>query len=1013
MRKLLLMLFVLLGTGLAYAQNYSISGKVTDAGTGEPLPFVTVIEKGTNRLATTDDAGNYRLMISGVNAVIEFRLMGYNPLELMATSPVLNAALANDALGLDEVVVIGYGTQRRGDVSSAIVSIKADDFTTGKIGDAAELIKGKVAGLTIINATGDPNATSSIRLRGVSTLRGSVTPLVLIDGIQGDLNHVAPENIESIDVLKDASASAIYGTRGANGVIIITTKSGRRESRVEANYSSYLSSSRWVKKAKFMDAEDIRQGLTTFQDDGYETNWLDAISRTKGGFTQNHSLSMRGGTQKSTYSGNFTYRDETGIMRRSENMTMTTQLDFSQYALNDMLKININLLYRRGIRSRDNNTDRDGHESSLQAYRQAVIRNPTSPVYNPDGTYFEEFGRFQYYNPVAIQNEYEGDIRNNRARLTGNLTFEPIKGWQTNLMMSINENTSETQTYITSSHFINATTGIRGSASKASSNTRSDEVQLTSRYSYNKNGHRFNALAGYTYYYNVSDNFGAGNSNFPTESYLFNNMGQGTFLTDPTRTVSISSGKSDNTLIGFFGRVEYGYDNRYNVLVAVRREGSSRFGENNKWGTFPSISGAWNMHNENFMQGIAWLNEAKIRLGYGISGNNANSNYASLVLYNYQANSAGRYLTQDGRWKASLQATQNPNPNLRWEKTQELNFGLDWRLFNNRFSGSIDLYHKKTVDLLFSYNVPIPPNMYGTMLANVGEMLNKGIELIFNAVPVKTKTFEYQTTLTMSHNSNKLLSLSNDLYETNNFQELNQGIGDPISSNRTHCLEVGTRLGDFWMPHTVGVDENGTILIEVWENEQWVVKPYESRYQALSNRQRFQNGFPTIIAGWNHSFRYKGFDLNMQFIGQFGYYILNTQRVYYENNSIAYNRLKSAADYHPAVDIDLNPVIDPATGKQKMVRLSSTMQQGVRSDHLEKGDFVKFSNFTFGYSLPFKSNNFIRSARLYVSGQNLFCITGYSGIDPEVPISAQTPGVDARDKYPTVRTYTVGVNINF
>lgn len=991
-------------------QSVTITGTVID-NIGDPVIGANVVEKGTTNGTSTDIDGKYRLTVKNAQAVVQVTYIGYASQEFVAgNQTVHNITLIEDARLMDEVVVIGYGTQRKGDVTSAIVSIKAEDFSIGKISDAADLVKGKIAGLTITKSSGDPNTSSGIMLRGVNTIMGDITPLVLVDGIEGSLTTVAPENIESIDVLKDASAAAIYGTRGANGVILITTKTGRRESHSEVNYSSYLSLSDWYKTADFMDTRDIIYGLTNFEYEGYDTDWLKAVTR-KAGYTQNHSLSMRGGTKNSAYAGNITFSDEEGIMRKSDRNDLKAQLDFTQYALNDIVKFNINLLY-----SRHKNTNNDNN----YVYRQALIHNPSSPIYNQDGTYYEEFSRFQYYNPVAIQNELIGDTRSQFARLTGNITIEPIKGWQTNLMLSVKENTSTSQNYYTSDYYSQKTGEIKGSAGKSSGNQKSENLEITSRYDYNKQKHRMSALVGYSYLYNVNDGFNAGNSNFPSESYLYNNLAQGSYLKDSEKVVSMGSYKNDNTLIGFFGRVSYGYDDRYNVMASIRREGSSKFGDNNKWGTFPSVSVGWNAHNEEFMKEFTWLNVAKLRIGQGITGVIPRDSYLSLNMYNYDP--YGNHLTQSGTWAQSLMVDQNPNPNLKWQKTQEWNVGIDWSILDNRIGGSIDLYTKKTVDLLYDYVVPVPPNLHNYTQANVGEIRNQGIEVMINAVPVRTKDFEYNTTLTLSHNKNKLLSLSNDLYETDNFHERYGGLSDPISVP-THYTEIGKGIGNFWGLKSVGVSKDGVVLVEVKDDDgNWVVKEFDTKYNEQANRQDLGSGLPQLFAGWNHSFHYKGFDLNLQFTGQFGFKILNAQRSFYENNSIAYNRLKSAADWHGAVDTDLNPVIDPETGKQMQVRLSNSMSQGFWSDHLENGDFVKLTNATLGYTYHFKRDNkYINSARIYVSGQNLFCITGYSGLDPEVSnstgsgsnISWLTPGVDNRDKYPTIRSFTVGVNINF
>jgi len=988
------------------SQNpFVVKGKIVDAA-GEPLIGANVIEKGTSNGTVTNADGSFSLTVKDSQAILVISYIGYETREVPVSVGSMNISLSEDTGMMDELVVIGYGTQRKGDVTSAIVSVKAEDFTVGKIGDAAELIKGKVAGLSITKTSGDPNASSGIMLRGITTITGSVSPLVLVDGVEGSLTTVAPDNIASIDVLKDASAAAIYGTRGANGVIIISTKTGRRESLADVTYSSYVSLSDWYKTADFMDTNDVIYARTNFTYEGYDTDWLKAVTK-KAGYAQNHSLSLSGGSKSSAYSANVTFIDEEGIMRKSDKQQLRMQLDFTQYALNDILKFNVNLLYGKHKNTNNNNA---------YVYRQALIHNPSSPVYNEDGAYFENFNLFQYYNPVAIQNEMIGDTRSSWARVTGNVTVEPIKGWQTNIMLSLKENTDEGQTYYTSDYYsmksTDGTTNIKGWAAKSSANGRSDNLEITSRYDLVAGKHRVSPLIGYSYLYNVYDGFSAGNGNFPSESYLYNSLAQGSYLTDEDHTASMSSYKNDNTLIGFFGRVSYGYDNRYNAMLSIRREGSSKFGKNNKWGSFPSASLGWTVKNEEFLKDVNWLNNLKLRLGYGVTGVIPGSSYLSLTTFDYDP--YGKHLSQDGAWTPSLKVAQNPNPNLKWEKTKEWNLGLDWSVFDDRLSGAIDVYTKKTVDLLYNYNVPVPPNMYSTILANVGSMRNNGIEVMVNAVPVKSRDFEWNTTLTLSHNSNKLLSLSNDLYETENFLQVG-GVSDPISVT-THAMEVGHRLGDFWGLKSVGVSKNGFVLVEVSDgNGGWVIREFDTKYNEQVNRQRLGNGLPQVYTGWNHAFHYKGFDLNLQFTGQFGFKILNAQRAFYENNSIAYNRLKSAAKWYGAIDTDGNAVIDEATGKQLQVQLSNSMSQGVWSDHIEDGDFVKLQNATLGYTFPLSGSlqKYIRNLRVYVSGQNLFCITGYSGLDPEVSNYFLSPGIDDRDKYPTVRSFTFGLNINF
>lgn len=986
-------------------QSVAVTGTVKDK-EGEPMIGVSILEKGTTNGMITDLNGSFKLSVRNSQSVLIVSYIGYKTQEItVGSNRSFNVVLEDDSKLIDEVVVIGYGTQRKGDITSAISSVKAEDFAAGKIGDAGELVKGKIAGLSVTNSSGDPTASSSIMLRGVTTLVGNVSPLVLVDGIEGSLKTVAPENIASIDVLKDASAAAIYGTRGANGVILITTKSGKREGETNVSYSNYFSFSQWTKKAEFMDTNDVIYGRTQQKYEGYDTDWLDAISR-KAGFKHNHSLQVSGGTKNATYSGSIMYNNEEGIMRKSDNENLKMQLDYTQFVWDDILKFNFNVLVSRQKNSINENA---------YAYRQAVIRNPSEPIYNEDGSYYENFDKLQYYNPVEIQNEYFGNKRSRFSQMVGNVTLTPIKGWESNLMLSMGEGISTSESYKTTEYYgITRENNYNGYASKGESNSISKNMELTSRYhtTFNEK-HRFDALVGYSYLYNEYDGFGAGNGNFSSSAFLWNNLGNGSFLTEEDRHASVSSYRNSNKLIGFFGRVSYGYEDKYNLLVSLRHEGSTKFGDNNKWATFPSVSAGWTITNEDFMKNTRhWLNNLKLRVGYGVTGVTPTNPYQAQYLYGFAG--YGDIMNMDGTWIKTLEVVQNVNKDLKWETTSEWNFGLDYSVLKDRIYGSVDFYVKTTKDLLYSYPVPVPPNMYGYTLANVGKMRNTGIEFMITAIPVKTKDFIWETTFTLSHNKNKLVSLSNDLYQTDNFEEVG-GISDPISIS-THCMEVGTGLGDFWGLKSVGVDKEGYVLVQTKDkNGNWQVEQFNPNLNVESNRQRLGNGMPDIYLGWGHTFRYKGFDLNMQFTGQFGYKILNAQRSFYENNSIAYNRLKTAADLHPAINLDGTPYIDPKTGSQAMVKLSSSMQQGFWSDHLENGDFLKLTNVTLGYTLPLKGqvSKYIKNARIFASATNLFCITGYSGIDPEVSNYFLSPGIDDRDKYPTTRSYTVGMSFNF
>lgn len=960
--------------------NVTVKGVVRDA-KGEPIVGATVTEKGNTRNGTiTDIDGNYSLNVPR-GATLTVSYVGFVTQDTKGGSINLD----EDLKSLSEVVVIGYGTQKKADVTSAVVSVKPEDFTVGNVNNAGDLIRGKVAGLTITKPSGDPGQSTQISLRGIVSVSGNAQPLVLVDGVPGDLSSVPTENIASVDVLKDASAAAIYGTRGAGGVIIITTKTGLREQKTQVTYNGYVSFSTWAKKADFMGPEDVRAGKTNFNDEGYDTDWLDAVSRTA--VTHNHSVSMSGGSAKTSYFGNFTYRNAEGVMKNTGNETMSVDFDMSHWMLDDMLKINIKV-----------NAEQYKYDVSdaTAIYRQAVIRNPTSPIWNEDGSY-NEGQLLQYWNPVSMQAEQSGKNKTQSLKFTGNVTLEPIKGWQTNLMLSRDQAMNRGGYYYTSNHSMYGVNGkgtFSGEAHQSGYTDESNYLELTSKYMANWAGkHRFEGLVGYSYSEEKYDDASMMNANFPSDYFNIWSMADGTYLTDGK--ASMASSKNSNKLVGFFGRISYGYADRYNILVSLRHEGSSKFGDNHKWGNFPSVSAGWNIMNESFMKSTQkWLTNLKLRAGYGVTGVIPGSSYLSMLRYTF----SGSNYYRNGSWHKGMKAVSNANPDLKWEVAKEFNVGLDWSLWEDRLSGSIDFYHKKTSDMLYDYAVPSPPNLYTSTTANVGKMRNTGIEVMVQGTPIRTKDFEWNSQVTLQHNSNKLLSLSNDLYQTDNVLWL-QGVGDPVSQY-THKVEVGKSFGRIYSLKAVGVDKNnGLFLIENPKTGQTADFYQEMRNDYENWYEYIGNGIPSVTMAWNNTLRYKGFDLQLQCNGQFGFYIINQQRVFYENNAHAYNKLKSAND-------NIGGIM-PVSGSQSQV---------VTSYYIEHGDYFKLSTATLGYTWKPKANKYIQSLRGYFSVYNVFTITKYKGMDPEAAAGSDnfwTAGVDDRDQYPTVRSFTIGLNVTF
>ena len=853
-------------------------------------------------------------------------------------------------------------------INSAVASVKSDDFLTGNIGDAAQLIKGKVAGLDIAKGTGNPSEYSTIMLRGVTSLLGGFTPLILIDGVEGSLNTVSPENIAEISVLKDASAAAIYGTRGASGVILITTKSGKRGERYNVSYSGYGAISDFAKTADFMDAAYMRSlgeemsEYTAFPDLGEDTDWLGLVSRT--GWVQNHNISLEGGTESMTYSANVSYRQNEGVIKGSFANDLRAQMDISQYLFNDILKVRLNML--KSISESDN-------QESEHIYHQAVTRNPTSPVYTEDGDYFEQSAPLYYYNPLPYitGNEHFGQNRYESTRIIGNITLEPVKGWKTNLMLSSRTNNGVGESYNTEKHQSNRWGGINGSASKSQRDFKENVFEITSRYENSFGKHHVAALAGYSRISNVSSGFNASNSEFSTNAYLYNNLANGTFLKDGK--AGMGSWKNSRRLAGFFGHISYGYADRYNVMVSLRRDNDSMFGENHKWGNFPGVSAGWTISNEEFMNGAkGWLSNMKLRAGWGMAG-----------------------IMPD--LSSEAYATYEANQDLHWETSKEVNIGLDLGFFGNRLYANIDLYDKVTSGMLWGYSVAASPTLYN-LIANAGSMSNQGIEVLIGGTPVQTKNFEWNSTLTLAHNRNKLLSMSNDLYETEDY--LDGGCTEDPVSMVTQRTYLGDAIGSFYMLKSVGVvsegSRKGTWLIEDPETGEAV--PFDSGMRSYDSRFRQYCGsaLPKLTMGWSNTLRFYGVDLTMSFSGQFGHEIFNSQRMFHENLNTGLNLYKSATQ--------------PVYG----TTLSRRQEAVAVSYYLEDGDYVKLDNLTLGYTFNTKNVKYLEKARVYLSGENLLCITKYSGLDPELNYSGYSSfGMDYREKYPVLRTFSVGVNITF
>ena len=983
MKKLLLLIFAVLGIASSASAQQTIKGRVVDSANGEPIIGVTVTLKSNPRAGTvTGLDGDFSIVMPKANDMLHFSYVGYVTQELAAT-PNMTVYLVENTSDLDEVVVIGYGTQRKGDVTSSVASVKSEDFIKGSVKDIGQLIQGKVAGLAITNPNGDPAGNTQIRLRGTSTIGGANTaPLVLVDGIPGDFNTVAPEDVESIDVLKDGSAAAIYGTRGTNGVILITTKKSKG-GHFKLDYNGYVSTSHIAKKNEMLTASEFRS-LYPDYDMGYDTDWVDEISRNP--VSHVHNISLSGGGETSSYIANVNYAQRQGIMKRSEFESFKARMEVTQRLFGDKVRLRFGILGRTDWRKSTTN----GGTFRGVAFSQATRRNPTEPVRNEDGSWYENLSKFEYENPVALLMEGLGNVKNTHMQYHTSVSYNPIKELtlQANYSYSryhMNRGYGETHNHISAKR-----DGYDGWSSVGASISSEKLLELTAQYDNTfADKHKLTALVGYTYDENDYEQMWVDNWGFQDDYFGgWHNIGIGSALKDGK--ANVGSSKTNTNLIGFFGRISYAFDNRYLLMAAIRHEGASQlWGTDHAWGTFPSISLGWRISQEKFMQQQNIFNDLKLRVGYGVTGSQPRASFLGVSMLKY-----GSYAYLNGKWIQTIVPASNPNPDLKWEEKHEFNVGLDFAALDNRLSGSFDFYNRRIKGLIYDYSVPTPPNQYNYTTANGGTMENRGFEALINAVPVQNKDFDWNTSVNFSVNSNKLKSLNGSVFKTDyDFFDTGQ-VEYSGQVAGSHRVQVGESIGNFYGFKVVDVDADGRWIYEDRNGE---LVNYKDFTHAPDDKHVIGNGLPKWYAGWNNTLRYRHFDLTVTMRGAFGFQVINGARMNYENtkNSRFENRLKS--------------VMDPVFGK---VPLSKEVEPEFNSYYVEDGDYWKIDNITLGYSFG-KIGKYIKDLRIYGSVINAFTFTSYKGIDPEVSTDGLTPGYDTRDRYPSVRSFTLGVNVSF
>lgn len=951
-------------------------GTVTDAA-GEPIIGANVRVKGTSIGSITDIDGAYQIVgVDPQNDVLEFSFIGYIAIEepLKGRSQV-DVVLFEDHEMLDEVVVIGYGSLSRRELSSSIVQVNRDQFQQGAMSDPMELVTGKVAGLNVnTTAAANPNAGSSLQIRGATSVSASNDPLIVIDGIAGgNIRNLSSQDIESMTVLKDAASAAIYGTRGANGVILITTKKGAgEEGRTEVTYDSWFAVNFAKDPPAVLSPDEFRRSRRG-TDYGYSTVWYDLLTRSLS-YDNNQYLSINGSTKGGSYGLSLNYKQATGIDIRSERQEYGARFVVEQRMLDNRLQINGSLNARRVNEEWGN----DG------MFDTALNMNPTMPVYNANGTYYQPTSPTGARNPVAELR----DIENNGQRLyvlgsieaKVNILQTDKYTLNTSLNYSLQYDDLKQHYYTPSTSGESFWGGYDGRAEVMYQKWYSNRLEWLWNYTLTLDDHNFKVVAGYSYEDATWERLMAGNSDFAFDSTLWHSIESGSFLTAGKATMG--TGKSLSKLIGVFGRINYNWRDLLMASVSLRHEGSTKFGKDHRWGNFPSVSLAWEMTNMAFMEGTKDVVQSlKPRISYGVTGRSDFDPYQSLATYSTR----GSYFI-NGEWIKGYAPSINANPKLGWERGISTNIGVDFVLWN-RIRGSFDLFDRRSTDLLYNYTAPQPPFVYSTILVNVGSTRNRGIELALDADVFTTTPVKWTTGINYSYGTTKLTKLSNEIYELS-YLDLYQkpGVG---TSEYFFRVREGGKIGQFYGYKYAGVDDNGNMLIYDNDNNPIPVGDADPVY-----KRYIGNGTPTSFLSWNNTLHYKKFDLSILFRGAFGFDIFNMR-------NYGMGLRGSGTD---------NVLREAYFSNRDVVTGGGV----ISSFFLEKGDYFKLENVTLGYNITPRSSKLINNLRVFVSLRNLFTITGYSGNDPSiVSVNGITPGVDSSSAYPTATQLSAGVTLRF
>jgi len=986
-RSLLTLLLFSVTIAFTMAQQRAITGKVTSESEG-PLVGVNVVVQGTTTGANTDINGSFTLTVPGPEAVLVFTYIGYTTQTItVGNRTSVDVVLAPAVSALGEIVVTGYSQQRKKEITSSISNVKSEDFNKGYVNRPEQLIVGKVAGLSISKPGGNPNEGYNIRLRGLSTVGANTQPLIVVDGVLGaSLDNVDPNDIESMSVLKDGSAAAIYGTRGSSGVIIVTTKKGKKGTST-VDYNGYVTYETVAKSTDVMTATEWRAlsaELGAGTDFGYDTDWFKET--TQNAVSQVHNLAISGGTASSSYRASINYHDAQGVILNTGFQQLNGRINFTQKALNDKFTLDINV----------GATDKNAKYGFTDAFRYASIYNPTAPVRSDDPKYDIYDGYFQqvlydYYNPVQILEQNINDGKDRMLLLSLKGTYQIFKGFTIDAFYSRqNGNYLRGRYFDKNSYWQGMDRNGRAERSIDISTTQLFETSArwTGDIAPSVN---VNAVGGYSYQDFEYEGFFANGGDFLTDAFTYNNLSAALDFKNGLGTVT--SYKNSNKLIAFFGLVNLNIKDTWFLTGTARYEGSSRFGEDNKWGLFPSIGGGMDLAR--FLN-VDAVNVLKVRASYGLTGNQPGNSYLSLL----RLGPSGNFF-YNGEFVPGYSPVSNANTDLKWEKKSEIDAGFDFALFSSKLYGSFDFYTRTTTDLLFTYEVPVPPNIYNRALVNLGEIRSSGLELSLTWDAVQKKDFTYSLSITPSYNlANDLVSLSG----TYNGAELNYGIRDlggmgaPGQSDVPLVrAEEGKPIGQLLALVYKEIDEDGNLIFEDTNNDGTI---------STLDRQIVGNGLPKFLFGFSNNFTYKNFDLSIFFRGVFGHDLLNSYRGFYEVPQMikSYNLPKTAKDQK-----------NPTTGTY--VNNSSGI---LNSSHIENAAFVTLDNLSLGYNFNMPKASGFSKIRVYLAGNNLFYITNYKGVDPnprygdiEDNNNPLVPGIDRRNTWFRTRSVTFGANIVF